>query len=83
MVAILIQLTIAAIWGGLLALHTQRLFRLAYAPVEAGTPDQQLRRRMHRVWWWLGREEFWRKVQADTCRCLEITLMLFLLAWMA
>ncbi|HEU5100500.1 MAG TPA: hypothetical protein VFU22_15835 [Roseiflexaceae bacterium] len=81
MVAILIQLAIAAIWGALLALHTQRLFRLAYARVEAGTPDQQLRQRMQRAWWWLGREEFWRKVQADTCRCLEITLMLFLLAW--
>ena len=82
MVAMLIQVAIAAIWGALLALHTQRLFRLAYARVEAGTPEQQLRQRMHRAWWWLGREEFWRKVQADTCRCLEITLMLFLLAWM-
>jgi hypothetical protein len=29
---------------------------------------------------WLGREEFWRKVEFDTCRCLEITLLAFLLA---
>jgi len=33
------------------------------------------------VWWWLGREEFWRRVQADTWYCLQITLMLFLLVW--
>jgi len=50
MVAMLIQVAIAAIWGALLALHTQRLFRLAYARVEVGTPDQQLRQRMHRAW---------------------------------
>ena len=82
MVAMLFEVAIAVIWAALLALHTQRLFRLAYAHVESGTPNHQLRRRMHRAWWWLGREEFWGKVQADTCHCLEITLMLFLLAWM-
>ena len=81
--AILIQMAIAAMWGALLTMHTRRLFRLAYARVESGTLNQHLRRRMQRVWWWLGREEFWRKVQDDTCHCLQITLMLFLLAWMA
>jgi len=70
-------------WGAVLTLHTRRLLRLAHAYVESGTPDQHLRRRMHRVWWWLGRGEFWRKVQDDTCHCLQITLMLFLLVWMA
>jgi hypothetical protein len=49
--AMLIQVAIAALWGALLVLHTQRLFRLARAEVVSGTPDQQLRRRMHRVWW--------------------------------
>jgi hypothetical protein len=81
--AMLIQVVIVAMWGAVLALHTRRLLRLAHARVESGTPDQHLRRRMHRVWWWLGREEFWRKVQDDTFHCLQITLMLFLLAWMA
>jgi len=79
----LIQIVIVAMWGAVLALHTRRLFRLAHAYVESGTPDQHLRRRMHRVWWWLGREELGRKVQDDTCHCLQITLMLFLLVWMA
>ena len=55
--------------------------RLAHAGVDSGTLDQHLRRRMHRMWWWLGREEFWGRVQDDTCYCLQITLMIFLLAW--
>ena len=82
MVAMLIQTAMTAMWGALLALHTRRLLRLAYVSGESATRDQYLRQRMHRMWWWLGREEFWRTVQADTWRCLEITLMLFLLAWM-
>ena len=40
------------------------------------------RLKLDRVWWWLGRAEFWGSVQADTCRCMEITLMVFVLAWM-
>jgi len=81
MVAMLIQLAITAMWGALLVGHTGRLFRLAHAGVEPGTLEQYLRRRMRHVWWWLGREEFWSKVQTDTWCCLEITLMIFLLAW--
>jgi hypothetical protein len=33
------------------------------------------------VWWWLGREEYWREVQADVLRCVQLTFMLFLMAW--
>ena len=79
MVAMLIQLAITAMWCALLVGHTRRLFRLAHAGVDSGTLDQHLRRRMHRMWWWLGREEFWGRVQDDTCYCLQITLMIFLL----
>jgi hypothetical protein len=43
--------------------------------------DSYLHQYMHRVWWWLGREEFWHKVQADTCHCPEIMVMILLLAW--
>jgi hypothetical protein len=76
MVAMLIQV---AMWGALLIGHTSRLFRLAHAHVELGTLEQCLRQRMHRMWWWLGREEFWRTVQLDALRCVELTLMAFLL----
>ena len=81
MVAMLIQLAITAMWGALLIGHTRRLFRLAHAHVESGTLEQYRRQRMHRMWWWLGREEFWRTVQLDALRCLEITLMTFLLVY--
>ena len=81
MVAMLIQLAITAMWGALLIGHTSRLFRLAHAHVESGTLDQCRRRRMHRMWWWLGREEFWRTAQLDALRCVEITLMAFLLVY--
>jgi hypothetical protein len=81
MVAILIQVAISAMWGALLVGHSRRLFRLAHSGVDSGTLDQHRRRRTHRVWWWLGREEFWCRVQADTWYCLQITLMIFLLAW--
>ena len=79
MVAMLIQLTITAMWGALLIGHTRRLFRLAHAHVESGTLEQCLRQCMYRLWWWLGREEFWRTVQIDALHCVELTLMVFLL----
>ena len=80
-VAMLIQLAITAMWCALQVAHTRRLFRLVHAGVDSGALDQHLRRRMHCMWWWLGREEFWGRVQDDTCYCLQITLMIFLLAW--
>ena len=79
--ALLIQTAIAAIWGFLFAQHSRRLLRLAHVKAGSATVDSYLRQYMHRVWWWLGREEFWHKVQADTCRCLEIMVMILLLAW--
>ena len=81
MVTMLIQLAITAMWGALLIGHTHRLFRLAHAHVESGTLEQCLRQRMHRMWWWLGREEFWRTVQLDALRSVEITVMTFLLVY--
>ena len=78
--ALLIQTAIAAIWGFLFAQHTRRLLRLAHVKAGSATVDSYLRQYML-VWWWLGREEFWHKVQADTCRCLEIMVMILLVAW--
>lgn len=43
--------------------------------------DRQLRNKLTRVWWWLGREEYWHQVQVDVVRCLQMTLMLFLMIW--
>ena len=82
MVAMIVQMGITAMWAGLLVRHTRRLVRLARIKTDWIARDRYLRERVHRVWWWLGRAEFWHSVQADTCRCVEITLMVFLLAWM-
>jgi hypothetical protein len=82
LVATIVQMGITAMWAALLVRHTRRLVRLARIKTEWIARDQYLRQRVHRVWWWLGRAEFWRSVQADSWRCVEITLMVFLLAWM-
>lgn len=78
MITMLVQIGIIGLWATMLVLHTRRLFRLAH--VETHRQNKQLRQQLSRVWWWLGREEFWRNVQIDTARCLELTLMVFLIA---
>lgn len=76
-----VQLAVIAIWSAMLAWNTRRLLRLAH--VEARNPlwNTQIRQKLSRVWWWLGREEFWRNVQADALQCMQLTLMFFLFAW--
>lgn len=79
MVELIVQIVVITLWGAMIAIHTRRLLRLARieAPVFL---RRELRQNLSRVWWWLGREEFWRAVQIDGMRCTQITLMLFLLA---
>jgi hypothetical protein len=75
----IIQLAIIGAWGALLLMHTRRLYRLATVPV---TSDRRLylRSKAERMWWWLGREEFWARMQRDTARCIETTLMVLLIS---
>lgn len=80
-IAILLQLAIVAAWGATILRHTGRLLRLAYVNPTWASQNQKARPFANRIWWWLGREEFWRKVQIDTLRCVEITLMAFLLVY--
>lgn len=81
MLSMLVQLFIVGLWGAMLAVHTRRLLRLAQVEHVDSLRNQPLRHRAERVWWWLGREEFWLKVQFDCVRCVQLTLMLFILAW--
>jgi hypothetical protein len=83
MMATILQMAIVVIWAAPFVLHSRRLVQPAH--IDSGwTPrGQYLRQHLQRIWWWLGREEFWRAVQADTIRCVELTLMILLLAWMA
>lgn len=77
--ATLIQLAIIGAWGALLFLHTRRLYRMATVPVIADR-SKYLRSKAERMWWWLGREEFWARIQRDSARCIEATLLVLLIA---
>lgn len=81
MVVFLVQLAIVGLWAAVLCIHTRRLLRLAKVEVAFQSSDQYLRHRLERVWWWLGREEFWHAVHIDGLRCTQMTIMVFLMAW--
>ena len=80
-IAIFLQLAIVAAWAAIILRHTRRLLRFAQVNTQWTSYDQRVRRLTSRIWWWLGREEFWRTVQLDALRCVETTLMVFLLVY--
>jgi hypothetical protein len=75
--AVAAQLAITGSWGFLLMLHLLRLYRLARVPL-AIDRLHYVRYKAERMWWWLGREEFWMTAQRDTLRCFELNLMIIL-----
>jgi hypothetical protein len=82
MVQLFIQLGIIAIWAAVLSTQTRRLFRLAHVTSTLlGRRDPELRQSLQRVWWWLGRAEFWRTTQNDILHCVQLTLMGCIMAW--
>jgi hypothetical protein len=81
MIEMLVQLVIVGLWGAMLAIHTRRLLRLAQVESLAQWGERSLRPKLNRMWWWLGREEYWRAVQVDGLRCMQLTFMLFLIVW--
>jgi hypothetical protein len=82
MFALLIQLSITYIWAATIAVHARRLLRLAHIEIGAGQFNGLLRHQLGRIWWWLGRTEFWSDVQRDCLQSLLLTLLIFLLATM-
>ena len=81
MIELIVQLAIVAIWAAMLVIHTRRLLRLAQVESLAQWGERRLRPKLNRVWWWLGREEYWQAVQVDVLRCMQMTLIMFLMAW--
>ena len=81
MIELIVQLAIVAIWAAMLVVHTRRLLRLAQVESLAQWGERRLRPKLNRVWWWLGREEYWQAVQVDVLRCMQMTLIMFLMAW--
>lgn len=75
----LIQLLIVGVWLATLSVHLRRLYRIASVPAQIDR-ERYLRTKAERMWWWLGREEFWRNTQRDIWRCLEANLMVIILA---
>jgi hypothetical protein len=80
MIGLIVQFVIIGLWTAMLVIHTRRLFRLAQLE-SLRLWDHTLRRKIVRVWWWLGREEYWRGVQTDGLCCMQVTFMLMLLVW--
>ena len=80
-IAIFLQLAIVAAWAATILRHSRRLLRLAQVSTAWTSQDQRDRPLTSRIWWWFGREEFWRTVQLDALHCLEITLIAFLLVY--
>jgi hypothetical protein len=78
--AIFLQLVITGAWGAALVIHARRLLRMTAVAVSIGD-SRFLRQRARRIWWLLGRDEFWRATCADVVRCLEVTVMVAVLAW--
>jgi hypothetical protein len=80
MIQLCVQFAVIVIWSLMIGFQVRRLLRLSSAEVVARWGGR-LRQRIGRMWWWLGREEFWLGVQSDVLRCLQMTLMVFLAAW--
>ena len=81
MLELIVQLVIVGIWAAMLVIHTRRLLRLSQPESFQAWHGRQWRRKLTRIWWWLGREEYWREVQVDGVRCMQMTVMIFLMAW--
>lgn len=77
---LLVQLIIVWVWSMTFVIHTRRLLRLARVE-QLRHWDDSRRRRLNRIWWWLGQDEFWHGVRPDCLKAIELTIMIFLLAW--
>ena len=79
--ALLLQLMIAGVWASTVIIHTRRLFRLACVAQLHKWEQTRLRSGLNRLWWWLGKDEFWNAVRLDCQRAIEVSLLIFLIAW--
>lgn len=73
----LAQVIIIAAWGATLVRHSQRLVRLSGHTFDLRST--RVRAIATRIWWWLGREEFWRGVAPDALRAVQVTALALIL----
>jgi hypothetical protein len=79
--ALFLQLMIAGVWSTTLVIQTRRLFRLACVAQLWQWEEVRLRSGLNRIWWWLGQDEYWRGVQPDCVKAIELSLMILLIGW--
>jgi hypothetical protein len=70
-----VQIGIISLWGFMFSLQVRRLVRMAQLSQNLKEP---WRKQIGRIWWWLGREEFWHGTYGDCLRCTQLTVMVFL-----
>lgn len=79
---VLLHLVMISVWGLTLVSSTRRLLRLAkVAQLRNWEEETRLRRGWNRIWWWLGQDTFWAGVRIDALKAIEISLIIFLIAW--
>jgi hypothetical protein len=76
-----LHLVMVGVWGVTLVAHMRRLFRLACVNQLRNWEDTRVRMGLNRIWWWLGQDEFWRGMRYDCMKALEVSLLIFMLAW--
>lgn len=79
--SVVLHLLIVGVWGLTLVTHTRRLLRLARVEQLRNWGDEARRLGLNRIWWWLGQDEFWHGVRLDCLKAIEVTVMIFLIAW--
>lgn len=77
----LLHLMLAGVWASTVIIHTRRLFRLARVEQLRHWEEVRLRSGLNRIWWWLGQNEFWDGVRPDCLRAIEVTTLIFIIAW--
>ncbi len=79
--SVLLQLMMVGVWCTTFVMQTRRLLRLARVEQLRNWGDDARRMGLNRIWWWLGQNEFWHGVRPDCMKAIELTAMIFLLAW--
>lgn len=79
---LLLQLLVAGVWTLALVNSLRRLVRLArVSHLQRWDSNMRVRSGLNRIWWWLGREEFWHLARYDVAYALQISLLVFLFVW--
>lgn len=78
---LLLHLVMTSVWGMTFVIHTRRLLRLARVEQLRNWEQTRVRVGLNRIWWWLGQDEFWHGVMPDCLKAVEVSVMIFLIAW--